>query len=287
MEEIGKKIAKEDEGKQEIFTIFVENILEAMVWKVLVLITTTVKKKICEVVEVEVGDLIYTVRVEEKGFSDTSIKDQNEAGMDSKRSLKKKVFVLASESSSDSSFRYSPAPNFSRQREEYDAFNAVMMGKESSACFSMGNCSESLLGEMELMGEGRKKPQNSGMEEKLMEKGELEGLCQSKIADQKREHEVGLNWAVVTKEIVARSRKNKELDLVSGPGVEKLSNKSIYGIAGGDLGQDQHVGIRLMGDGFQGSVSSAVVHKGLVVEYIGVACDCLVDAMSACLGATG
>ncbi|KAK8480043.1 hypothetical protein V6N12_068764 [Hibiscus sabdariffa] len=38
---------------------------------------------------------------------------------------------------------------------------------------------------------------------------------------------------------------------------------------------------------FQGSVSSAVVHKGLVVEYIGVACDCLVDAMSACLGATG
>ncbi|KAK8648442.1 hypothetical protein V6N13_129194 [Hibiscus sabdariffa] len=38
---------------------------------------------------------------------------------------------------------------------------------------------------------------------------------------------------------------------------------------------------------FQGSVSSAAVHKGLVVEYIGVACDCLVDAMSACLGATG
>ncbi|KAK8647664.1 hypothetical protein V6N13_121393 [Hibiscus sabdariffa] len=35
---------------------------------VLVLITTTVKKKICEVVEVEVGDLIYTVRVEEKGY---------------------------------------------------------------------------------------------------------------------------------------------------------------------------------------------------------------------------
>ncbi|KAK8647665.1 hypothetical protein V6N13_121394 [Hibiscus sabdariffa] len=282
--------------------------------------------------------------------------------MDSKRSLKKKVSVLASESSSDSSFRSSPAPNFSRQREEDDAFNAVMMGKESSACFSMGNCSGSLLGEMELMGEGRKKPQNSGMEEKLME---VSAKVRSRI------RRGSMKWAAVTKDIVARSRKNKELDLVSGPGVEKLSDKSIYGIAGGDLGQDQHVGIRLMGDGevdvrrigvdvefvfsfvesdassgglisvwdkgkfeavtktqsnnfrvarrgmavemgsgvflrekmkklkilpvklrsvnvmvvilakFQGSVSSAAVHKGLVVKYIGDACDCLVDAMSA------
>ncbi|KAK8558160.1 hypothetical protein V6N13_073833 [Hibiscus sabdariffa] len=32
---------------------------------------------------------------------------------------------------------------------------------------------------------------------------------------------------------------------------------------------------------FQGFVSSAAVHRGLVVEYIGAACHCLVDAMSA------
>ncbi|KAK8705943.1 hypothetical protein V6N13_049527 [Hibiscus sabdariffa] len=61
----------------------------------MVLITTTVKRKISEVVEIEVDNLVYTVLVEEKGFSDVSVKNPGVAGNLPKKDSKKYASAIS------------------------------------------------------------------------------------------------------------------------------------------------------------------------------------------------
>ncbi|KAK9034609.1 hypothetical protein V6N11_050766 [Hibiscus sabdariffa] len=114
--------------------------------KITVLITTSITSKISEVVEaeVEVGNLSFLVRVEEKGFLDQPTKIP--VGVSNLKKTSEKIFHVedsTSTTSLDSSLKSSPTK-----------------GKFSGG---METCICKTVGEAELMGGGLKIPQPSGV----------------------------------------------------------------------------------------------------------------------------
>ncbi|KAK8682438.1 hypothetical protein V6N13_054826 [Hibiscus sabdariffa] len=158
---------------------------------VLVLITTSLDSKISEVVEIEVGNLTFMVRVEEKGFSDQTTQIPIGLGNHSKKMSEKidDKYVSSSESTSESSLRASPAFEASSQGEEEDAFKVVLVGKDVLDCNDVGNCTRSFLGEAELMGRGLQVPKNSGVKK-------------DEVIEEGVDQVVGLRWAAVIKEML-------------------------------------------------------------------------------------
>ncbi|KAK8658934.1 hypothetical protein V6N13_029153 [Hibiscus sabdariffa] len=110
--------------------------------------------KISEVVEVEVGNLSFVVRVEEKGFLDQRIKIL--VGVSNPKKTSKKIYHVedrTSTTSLDSSSKSSPAKGEFRRGVE-DEINVVFMGKVFSDSGGMETCICKNLGEAELMGGG-------------------------------------------------------------------------------------------------------------------------------------
>ncbi|KAK8516347.1 hypothetical protein V6N12_068954 [Hibiscus sabdariffa] len=156
--------------------------------KVTMLITTSIESKISEVVEIEVGNLSFMVRVEEKGVLDHSAQLQVEAANLKKNSKKlnhdnKSNSNTSLDSSmspspvkggswqeveddcfrsfgsaSDSSMSPSPVKGGSWQEVEDDVINVVLMGKELSHYCDVENCMSNILGEEELMGKASRLP---------------------------------------------------------------------------------------------------------------------------------
>ncbi|KAK9005187.1 hypothetical protein V6N11_042632 [Hibiscus sabdariffa] len=152
----------------------------------MVLITTTVKRKISEVVEIEVDNLVYTVLVEEKGFSDVSVKNPGVAGNLPKKDSKKYASAVSStESTANSTSRSTSVSKNHKQGEEDDTINAVLMSKDGLAGCSLG-----------------------------IEAGNsLEGLAQDRLSTQKIAMDVDLLWANVVKGLVDKYLGSKNLDL--------------------------------------------------------------------------
>ncbi|KAK8624149.1 hypothetical protein V6N13_065502 [Hibiscus sabdariffa] len=119
--------------------------------KMKVLITTSRAQKICEVVELEVGNIIFDIRISEVGFVDNSPKNRETVTV---KSMQKKGSPV-SPSLSESFRSEGPTKEVTQQaRAGEEAFSEVNIGKQSNHRFVgavMGKGSS--IADRELMGE--------------------------------------------------------------------------------------------------------------------------------------
>ncbi|KAK8676125.1 hypothetical protein V6N13_034179 [Hibiscus sabdariffa] len=142
-----KEVISKDEGSFEALGEKANHVLDCE--KVTVLMTISVTSKISEVAEVEVDNISFVVRVDEKGFIDQPTKIL--VGVSNLKKTSEKIYHVkysTATMSLDSSLKSSPANGGFRQEVE-DEINVVFMGKVFSDSGGMETCICKNLGEVE------------------------------------------------------------------------------------------------------------------------------------------